>query len=129
MTGWASRRPPWSPSTATWRATSAPKGIRSNLVSAGPIKTIAAGSIPGFELLAQAWDSQAPLAWDTKDAGPVADACLFLMSGLARGVTGEIVHVDGGYHALGAPLSPPRGGRVAGRSGPGSGSADRIGFA
>jgi enoyl ACP reductase len=82
-------------------------GVRSNLVSAGPVKTIAAGSIPGFEMLASAWDSQAPLAWDTKDAGPVADACLFLMSGLARGVTGEIVHVDGGYHALGAPLAPP----------------------
>jgi len=82
-------------------------GIRSNLVSAGPIKSIAAGSIPGFEMLAQAWDSQAPLAWDDRDAGPVADACLFLMSGLARGVTGEIVHVDGGYHALGAPLAPP----------------------
>jgi enoyl-[acyl-carrier protein] reductase I len=82
-------------------------GIRSNLVSAGPIKSIAAGSIPGFEMLAAAWDSQAPLAWNDKDAGPVADACLFLMSGLARGVTGEIVHVDGGYHALGAPLAPP----------------------
>jgi enoyl ACP reductase len=81
-------------------------GVRSNLVSAGPVKTIAAGSIPGFEMLASAWDSQAPLAWDTKDAAPVADACLFLMSGLARGVTGEIVHVDGGYHALGAPLAP-----------------------
>ena len=51
-------------------------GIRSNLVSAGPIKSIAAGSIPGFEMLAEAWDSQAPLAWDDKDAGPVADACL-----------------------------------------------------
>jgi enoyl ACP reductase len=83
------------------------RGVRSNLVSAGPIKTIAAGSIPGFEILAQAWDAQAPMAWDTTDAGPVADACLFLMSGLARGVTGEIVHVDGGYHALGAPLAPP----------------------
>ena len=82
-------------------------GIRSNLVSAGPIKSIAAGSIPGFEVLAEAWDSQAPLAWDNKDSGPVADACLFLMSGLARGVTGEILHVDGGYHALGAPLAPP----------------------
>src|SRR4051794_20394377 len=82
-------------------------GLRSNLVSAGPIKTIASGSIPGFEILAGAWDAQAPLAWNPKDAGPVADACLFLLSGLARGVTGEIVHVDGGYHALGAPLAPP----------------------
>ena len=84
------------------------RGVRSNLVSAGPIKTIAAGSIPGFDQLARAWDDGAPLAWDTTDASPVADACLFLLSGLARGVTGEIVHVDGGYHALGAPLAPPR---------------------
>jgi enoyl ACP reductase len=83
------------------------RGVRSNLVSAGPIKTIAAGSIPGFDILAGAWDRQAPMAWDPRDAGPVADACLFLMSGLARGITGEIVHVDGGYHALGAPLAPP----------------------
>ena len=83
------------------------RGLRSNLVSAGPIKTIASGSIPGFEMLAGAWDAQAPLAWDPRDAGPVADACLFLLSGLARGVTGEILHVDGGYHALGAPLAPP----------------------
>jgi enoyl-[acyl-carrier protein] reductase I len=83
-----------------------PKGVRSNLVSAGPIKTIAAGSIPGFELLAQAWANQAPMVWNPKDAGPVADACLFLLSGLARGVTGEIVHVDGGYHAIGAPRPP-----------------------
>ena len=83
------------------------RGVRSNLVSAGPIKSIAAGSIPGFDLLGKAWHDQAPLAWDPKDASPVADACLFLLSGLARGVTGEIVHVDGGYHALGAPLAPP----------------------
>ncbi|MCA1682498.1 MAG: enoyl-ACP reductase FabI [Actinobacteria bacterium] len=83
------------------------RGVRSNLVSAGPIKTIAAGSIPGFEILAGAWDRQAPLEWNPRDAGPVADACLFLLSGLARGVTGEIVHVDGGYHAMGAPLSAP----------------------
>ena len=82
------------------------RGLRSNLVSAGPIKTIASGSIPGFEILAGAWDAQAPLAWDPTDADPVADACLFLLSGLARGVTGEIVHVDGGYHAMGAPLAP-----------------------
>ena len=80
-----------------------PRGVRSNLVSAGPVRTIAAASIPGFDVLARAWDRQAPLAWDTRDADPVADACLWLMSGLARGVTGEIVHADGGYHALGAP--------------------------
>ncbi len=84
-----------------------PRGVRCNLVAAGPIKTMASGSIPGFELLAGSWDAQAPLAWDTSDAGPVADACLFLLSGLARGVTGEIVHVDGGFHALGAAVEPP----------------------
>jgi enoyl-[acyl-carrier protein] reductase I len=83
------------------------RGLRSNLVAAGPIKTIASGSIPGFEMLAAAWERQAPLPWDPRDAGPVADACLFLLSGLARGVTGEILHVDGGYHALGSPLAPP----------------------
>src|SRR3954452_1721068 len=83
------------------------RGVRSNLVSAGPIQSGAAGSRPRVRLLAEAWEARAPRPWDTKDAGPVADACLFLMSGLARGVTGEIIHVDGGYHALGAPLAPP----------------------
>ncbi|HVE67827.1 MAG TPA: enoyl-ACP reductase FabI [Solirubrobacteraceae bacterium] len=84
-----------------------PRGVRCNLVAAGPIRTLAAGSIPGFDLLAEAWSAQAPLRWDPRDAAPVADACLFLLSDLARAVTGEILHVDGGYHALGAPLAPP----------------------
>ncbi|MDQ4041522.1 MAG: SDR family oxidoreductase, partial [Actinomycetota bacterium] len=83
-----------------------PRGIRCNLVSAGPIRTMAAGSIPGFDLLAEAWSSQAPLPWDPRDATPVADACVWLLSDRARAITGEIVHVDGGYHALGAPLAP-----------------------
>ena len=82
------------------------RGVRSNLVAAGPLRTIAAKGIDGFEQLADAWGRQAPLGWDTRDAGPVADACLFLLSDLARGITGEILHVDGGYHALGAPLAP-----------------------
>jgi enoyl ACP reductase len=83
-----------------------PRGIRSNLISAGPLATVAARGIDGFERLAGAWEHQAPLGWDLDDPGPVADACLFLLSDLSRGVTGEILHVDGGYHALGAPLEP-----------------------
>src|SRR3954451_11554449 len=81
------------------------RGIRANLVSAGPLRTMAANAIPGFEDLAGAWERQAPLGWDTSDADAVADACLWLLSERARAVTGEIVHVDGGYHAMGAPLA------------------------
>lgn len=81
-----------------------PRGVRVNLVSAGPIETLAAAGIPGFEELAGAWQRQAPLGWDVCDAGPIADTACFLLSSLARGITGEIVHVDGGYHAMGAPL-------------------------
>ena len=80
-----------------------PLGIRSNLVSAGPLRTIAAKGIPGFDLLADAWERQAPLGWDPRDASAVADACLWLLSDRSRAITGEVVHVDGGYHALGAP--------------------------
>jgi enoyl-[acyl-carrier protein] reductase I len=81
-----------------------PRGVRVNLISAGPIETIAAGGIPGFEELAALWRSGAPLGWDTRDAAPVAAAVCFLLSDLARGITGEIIHVDGGFHAMGAPL-------------------------
>jgi enoyl-[acyl-carrier protein] reductase I len=81
-----------------------PSGIRVNLVSAGPIETPAAGGIPGFDGLASMWGKQAPLGWDTKDPAAVADTVLFLLSDLSRRITGEIVHVDGGFHAMGAPL-------------------------
>jgi enoyl-[acyl-carrier protein] reductase I len=81
--------------------------IRVNLVSAGPIETAAAGGIPGFDRLAALWGAQAPLGWDTGDPSAVADAVCFLFSDLARGITGEILHVDGGFHAMGAPLDPP----------------------
>ncbi|MDQ4071403.1 MAG: SDR family oxidoreductase, partial [Actinomycetota bacterium] len=81
-----------------------PRGVRVNLVSAGPVSTPAAGGIPGFELLAGEWGRRAPLGWDTDDAGPVGAAVCFLFSDLARGMTGEILHVDGGFHAMGAPL-------------------------
>jgi meromycolic acid enoyl-[acyl-carrier protein] reductase len=80
------------------------QSVRVNLISAGPVETPAAQGIPGFETLAGLWGKQAPLGWDTSDPAPVADAVLFLLSDLARGVTGEILHVDGGFHAMGAPL-------------------------
>jgi enoyl-[acyl-carrier protein] reductase I len=79
-------------------------GIRVNLVSAGPIQTPAAEGIPGFDKLAGLWREQAPLGWDTADPGPVADAVCFLLSDLSRAISGEILHVDGGFHAMGAPL-------------------------
>jgi enoyl-[acyl-carrier protein] reductase I len=82
-----------------------PRGVRVNLVSAGPIETLAAGGIPGFERLADSWGDVAPLGWDVTDPGPVAGTVCYLLSSLSRGVTGEIIHVDGGYHAMGAPIA------------------------
>ncbi len=79
-----------------------PHGIRVNTLSAGPLRTIAGKSIPGFQELADGWDERAPLGWDTSDPRPVADTVVFLLSDLARGITGELVHVDGGYHAMGS---------------------------
>jgi enoyl-[acyl-carrier protein] reductase I len=81
-----------------------PDGIRVNCISAGPLRTMAAKSIPGFDVLAKAWSGRAPLPWDTSDPLPVARAVAFLFSDWAAGITGEIVHVDGGYHAMGADL-------------------------
>jgi enoyl-[acyl-carrier protein] reductase I len=80
-----------------------PSGIRVNLVSAGPLGTVAARGIPGFERLAELWSAQAPLGWDVSDPVPVARAICFLLSDYSQGITGEIVHVDGGFHAIGAP--------------------------
>ena len=79
-----------------------PRGIRVNLVAAGPIETLAAGGIPGFDELADHWRRGAPLSWDTSDPGPVASTVCFLLSEHSRAITGEIVHVDGGFHAVGA---------------------------
>ena len=85
-----------------------PRGVRSNLVAAGPLQTVAASNIEGFEGLAEIWERQAPLGWDLTDPTPVADACLFLLSPFARAITGEILHVDGGVHAMGAgPVAAP----------------------
>jgi enoyl ACP reductase len=79
-----------------------PKGVRVNLIAAGPIRTAAASGVPGFGELESAWAEQAPLGWEVDDPTPVADAALFLLSDLSRGTSGEILHVDGGVHAIGA---------------------------
>jgi meromycolic acid enoyl-[acyl-carrier-protein] reductase len=79
-----------------------PQGGRVTQVSAGPLETLAARGIPGFGDLADTWQRQAPLGWDTEDPAPVAATVVFLLSPGARAITGEIVHVDGGFHAIGA---------------------------
>jgi meromycolic acid enoyl-[acyl-carrier-protein] reductase len=79
-----------------------PAGIRVNLVAAGPIRTVAARSIPGFEQFEDAWDQRAPLGWNVKEPAPVAAACVALFSDLFPATTAEVIHVDGGYHAIGA---------------------------
>lgn len=78
-----------------------PKGIRSNLVAAGPIRTTAAKSIPGFDQFERTWDERAPLGWDVGDPVPAARACAALLSDWFPATSGEIVHVDGGVHAMG----------------------------
>ena len=79
-------------------------GIRVNCVAAGPLRTMAARGIPGFDTFIDRWERRAPLGWDPTDPGPVAEACLWLLSERAAGITGEIVHVDGGFHAMGTDL-------------------------
>jgi meromycolic acid enoyl-[acyl-carrier-protein] reductase len=79
-----------------------PRSVRVNLISAGPIDTVAAGGIPGFDDLAAIWRRQAPLGWDPGDPYPVAEVACFLLSDASRGMSGEILHVDGGFHAVGA---------------------------
>lgn len=78
-----------------------PDGIRCNLVSAGPIRTTAARSIPGFEEMEGGWPDRAPLGWDVADPEPTARAVVALLSDWFPATTGEIVHVDGGVHAMG----------------------------
>ncbi len=77
-------------------------GIRFNLVAAGPIRTIAAKSIPAFARFEDTWDGKAPLGWDVNDSSAVARACVAMMSDWFPMTTGSMVHVDGGYHAVGA---------------------------
>jgi meromycolic acid enoyl-[acyl-carrier-protein] reductase len=79
-----------------------PQGVRVNLVSAGPLKTLAAKAIPGFEGLEAMWSDKSPLGWDEQDNEPAARSVVALLSDFFPATTGEIVHADGGYHAMGA---------------------------
>jgi len=80
------------------------KGIRVNAIAAGPLATMAAKSIPGFKLFEDNWVNQAPLGWTAKAHEAVARTTVALLSDWFPSTTGEIIHVDGGYHAMGAPL-------------------------
>jgi meromycolic acid enoyl-[acyl-carrier-protein] reductase len=79
-----------------------PRGIRVNLMAAGPLKTMAATSIPGFEGFEAMWGKRAPLGWDLSNPEPAARACAALLSDWFPATTGEIIHADGGVHAVGA---------------------------
>ncbi|MGH3366398.1 MAG: enoyl-ACP reductase FabI [Nocardioidaceae bacterium] len=79
-----------------------PQGVRVNLVSAGPLRTLAAKAIPGFEDLESTWSDRSPLGWDEHDNEPAARAVVAMLSDFFPATTGEIVHADGGYHAMGA---------------------------
>ncbi|MGZ4133428.1 MAG: enoyl-ACP reductase FabI [Actinomycetota bacterium] len=81
-----------------------PKAIRVNTVSAGPLRTMAGKGIPGFDRITDRWGMRAPLGWDVQDASPVGDVVAFLLSDLSRGISGELIHVDGGFHAIGIEL-------------------------
>ena len=79
-----------------------PLGIRVNLIAAGPVRTMAAKSIPGFSKFEDVWGDRAPLGWDVNDSSAVARSCVALLSDWFPATTGEMIHVDGGYHAIGA---------------------------
>jgi enoyl-[acyl-carrier protein] reductase I len=79
-----------------------PLGVRVNLVCAGPLRTVAARGIPGFSQFEEVWQQRAPLGWSVTDAEPVARATVALLSDWFPATTGEMLHVDGGFHAVGA---------------------------
>ncbi len=79
-----------------------PRGIRVNLVAAGPLRTMAAKSIPGFSQFEDVFQARSPLGWKIDDPTPAARACVALLSDWFPATTGEMIHVDGGYHAIGA---------------------------
>ncbi len=95
-----------------------PELVRVNLVAAGPLRTRAAGGIADFEQLLSAWEKGSPLPWDPDDTAAVADPIAFLLSDNARAISGQIIHVDGGYSAMAAPLVRP------GSLGAGAGAGD-----
>jgi enoyl-[acyl-carrier protein] reductase I len=78
-----------------------PDKIRVNMLAAGPIRTVAAKSIPGFSQFEDAWGENAPLGWDVYDSSAVADTAVAMLSPLLRGTTASVVYVDGGYHSMG----------------------------
>ena len=78
--------------------------IRVNAVASGPVRTIAARGVPGFELIEESWGRRAPLGWDTTNPAPVGRSICALLSDYLPATTGEVVHVDGGHHAMGAEL-------------------------
>ena len=78
-----------------------PKNIRVNLIAAGPYRSMAAKSIPGFDKFEDLWGERAPLGWDNRNAEPMAGAAVALLSDLFPATTGEVIHVDGGFHAIG----------------------------
>jgi enoyl-[acyl-carrier protein] reductase I len=82
-----------------------PSGIRVNTVSAGPIRSMAGKNIPGFGQLTHGWGQRAPLGWEVTDSTPVGRMVVFLLSDWAPLTTGEMVHVDGGFHALGIGIA------------------------
>jgi enoyl-[acyl-carrier protein] reductase I len=82
-----------------------PYGVRANLVRAGMLLTESGRAIPNFELGAKVWERQAPVGWDATDPYPVADAVCFLLSDAARGISGEILNVDGGRHAVSGAIN------------------------
>src|SRR5690606_5474891 len=83
-----------------------PQGVRVNCITAGPQRTKAAVNIPGFNLIADEWASRAPIGWDLDDdRDAVAGTALYLLSDLSKRVTGEVIHVDGGFHATAIPLT------------------------
>ena len=82
-----------------------PSGIRVNTVSAGPLRTMAGKGIPGFDAITEVWGKRAPLGWDVTDPTPVGNTVAFLLSDLSAGITGELIHVDGGFHAMGTDIA------------------------